>query len=305
MMSEGREMHWQYGQGRGFTAKYRVVTDDANDGPYTVMKSAGFKFGDRYNPGPASEADRSTFATSFNCDAVDGDPCLWIVTVGYGPWDANQVGNPDANPLNNPIDVSWGFREYAEVLTRDLNGRLVRNTAGDPFDPPVEYDDPRLMLTVIRNEPSLPLTMLPYRNAINSDPFAGFDPYFAKALPIQAKNLWHQDAGWYYEVTYQFEFLVPKIGGNVDGYRKKILSQGYRAISVVSGKQYHVTYKGIPVNSPVLLDSNGFTLGLYSDPYFIDTPAYPELPFSAFGFDTTAISGQRTGLDYSPTYSLI
>ena len=61
-------------------------------------------------------------------------------------------GGPMQNPLLQPIDVKWSNRSQEIVADIDINGNPVVNTAGDPFDPPLMEDDPRPVLTIVRNE---------------------------------------------------------------------------------------------------------------------------------------------------------
>lgn len=303
MMDQGcRSMRWDFTVGRSYTRKFRVITNTQNDGPRSVILQVASKLGDKYECSYNSSEKDFAYATAYAVDQVGEDGLEWIISIDYTPGNPNATGGgPDNNPLDVPIDVKWGFRDHEIVLERDINGDLVANTAGDPFDPPVTVDDPRLLMTVTRNEATFNFAwVVQYRNAINTDPFAGFDPYFCKVLNIEATNQFNQDVGWYYTVTYQFEFICPKVNDITDGFRKKILSQGYRALGRASGLPFHVSYKGVEVNSPVLLDEGGHALVSGAPAHFIDVPAYPELPFSVFNFDPDAISGQRTGLNYAP-----
>ena len=222
---------------------------------------------------------------------------------GYGWYNPLQAGGgKEQNPLDMPIEVSWALRDHETVLDTDQTGVTVLNTAGDPYDPPMVIDDPRLVMTIVRNEGAFNIGwVLAYRNAVNSDPFAGFPPLTSKVLNISSRSQWHQDAGWYYQTTYEFEFLTANIDYDTQtGFRRRVVSMGFRAISVVTGNPYHITLKGVPINSPMLLDKNGYLLGVNGTPYYQTFQAYPELPFSIFQFDPNAISGQRSGQNYAP-----
>jgi len=304
LKNEGsRSGRWELNSGRSYQRKLQVITDDVNDGPATVMAQVGAQYGDIYNPGYGTEGDRYCYCHSVDCDPVGDDGLQWEITLGFGWYDPNNAGGgPSQNPLAMPIEVSWGLRDHELVLDTDQAGNAVLNTAGDPYDPPVVIDDPRLVMTVVRNEPAFNIGwVVAYRNAVNSDAFAGFPPLTCKVLNISSRSQWHQDAGWYYQATYEFEFLTASIDYDTQtGYRRRVVSQGFRAISVVTGKPYHITLKGVPVNSPMLLDKNGYLLGLNEPPYWQVFQAYPELPFAVFGFDPAAISGQRSGHSAPP-----
>jgi hypothetical protein len=298
LMEEGtRSARWAVSSGRSYTRKFRAITNSRADGPVVILNSFGSKFGDRYNPPYNSlETDPNCYLTDLAIDAEGDDGLAWLISCTYSWYDSQFAGGGDKqNPLAMPIEVSWGLRDHELVLERDTDGKAVLNTAGDPFDPPIMIDEPRMEMTVVRNEPTTTLAwFLTYRNAINSDQFAGFDPFYSKVMNIQAKSQWHQDIGWYSQTTYVFEFLSPKVDDGGKGYRKSILNQGMRSIGT-GGKIQHILLRGVPVNTPMLLDQNGKLNALNADPYFLEIKAYPELPFSAFNFDPLAVSGQRAG----------
>ena len=66
--------------------------------------------------------------------------------------------------------------------------------------------------------------LVQYRNAVNSDVFAGFNPLLARVIDISSKSVCHQDIGWYYQATYQFEFK-PAMGQflGYSGYRRSVI----------------------------------------------------------------------------------
>jgi hypothetical protein len=302
-----RSGKWDVNSGRGYTRKLLVITNDKDDGPATVMAQVGSTYGDLYIPGYGSEFDNFCYCQSVDCQPVGDDGMMWELTLAYGWYNALVAGGgPTQNPLAMPIEVSWSLRDHETVLDTDQNGNAVVNTAGDPFDPPLVIDDPRLVMTVVRNESAFNVGwVIAYRNAVNSDAFAGFPPLTSKVLNISSRSQWHQDAGWYYQTTYEFEFLTASIDYDTNtGYRPRVLSQGFRAISSVDSKLYHMTIRGVPVNSPMLLDANGYQLGLKQQPYWQTFQAYPELPFAVFSFDPVAISGQRSGINSPPGGSL-
>ena len=296
-----RSASWSIEGGRSYQRKFRVASNSQNDGPAVALSALGMKYGDRYNPAyNVHEADLFAYAGSYTVEQEGEDGLDWVVTITYGWYDAlTSGGGPDQNPLLMPIEVSWNLRDHELVLEQDINGNAVLNTAGDPFDPPLVIDDPRLVMTVVRNEPIFTVNyVLQYRNAINSTPFAGFQPYYCKVLNIQSRSQFHQLIGYYYQTTYEFEFLSPKVNDNGMGYRKSILNQGMRALSVVTGKPYHITLHGQPINSPMLLRKSGILANPGDPPYFLTIQAYPELDFSIFGFDQAAISGTRSGFSW-------
>lgn len=313
MMGPGdRTARLDVGSGKAYSCRYRVLTNSQNDGPAAIIAGFGALYGQKYivgYPGGGSDSDTNAFLTGITCDSNSEDGIEWVITLNYSWYDANTIGGgPEQNPLLMPIEVSWGWRDQELPIGVDINGNAVLNTAGDPYDPPVAINDPRRMMTVVRNEAVISLSLhQDYQNAINTDPWAGYQPYFAHCLSIVPKNVFHQLVGWYYQTTYEFEFITPRQaqaqagsgkGGELQGFRKQIVNQGFRAIDQSTNKKYHVVYRGIPVSQPVLLDQNGAELPLNSPPIINVVQAYNELPFTdAFNFDDLAITGQRSGFN--------
>jgi hypothetical protein len=309
MMEEGsREAHWSLDGGRTYQRKFRCITNRQDDGPNTVLGQFGTNYGDLYNPSYNTSTEQDLFACvqAIDIEPEGNDGLMWIITLSYGWYNPLQAGGgKEQNPLQMPIEVSWALRDHEAVLQYDVNGNPVLNTAGDPYDPPVVIDDPRLVMTVVRNEAQFNVGwVLAYRNAVNSDPFAGFPALMCKVLNISSRSQWHQDVGWYYQTTYEFEFTTSQIDYDTQtGFREKIVSMGFRAISSVTGLPYHITLKGVPISAPMTLDKSGYLLGgNNTTPYYQTFQAYAELPFAVFGFDIGAISGQRSGYNYTPSF---
>jgi len=310
IMEDGaRSARIDAGTGHGYTVKFRCMTNTQNDGPAAIVAQLGLDniYGQQYINGTDNFSDDYSYLTGVSVDQVGNDGLEWIVTLNYSWYAAQTIGGgASQNPLLMPIDVSWGWRDYELPVLVDIDGNAALNKAFDPFDPPLLINDPRLTMMVVRNEAQISIPLIQqYRNAINSDAWAGWPPYFAHVLGITPKNVFHQAIGWYYQVTYEFEFITARQaqnsttpGGEPTGFRFQILNQGLRALDT-NNKKYHVTYRGVPVSQPVLLDDNGRELQLQATPTFIEVHAYPELPFATFNFDPIAITGMRTGFNSS------
>lgn len=307
-ISEARQGQWTADGGRSYTRGFRVLTNSPYDGPNTAIQATGINIGDEYiTITTGFEADMHAYVNEIRASPEEGDALGWIVTVQYGPYSALWCGGgPKQNPLLQPIDVTWGMSKNEIVADMDLNGKPILNTAGDPWDPPIMEDDPRPIMTVVRNEATWNLPLLvQYRNAINSDPFAGFDPLFVRVLAMSSKSVCHQDVGWYYQSTYEFEFKSPQgqfVGKN--GYRRTVYNQGMRAISQTSGQLITPSINGIPITHPIPLTRQGYRAKPTDAPYWNVYQTHPELPFAVFQFDPLAIIGQRTGFTegYGPPF---
>lgn len=296
---EERTGEWGTSEGRNFVRCFLVETNSLLDGPNVAIGSVGINRGDAYTPpGNQFEWDLNSYANRLS--ATLQDPLWWRVTIEYGPYSSLFAGGgPTQNPLLMPIDVSWSVSAHEYPADVDINGNAILNTAGDPYDPPLVEEEKRHILTVVRNEASYdPSLDQVYENAINSDDFAGYAPTYAKVIQIVPKSVFHQDVGWYYQRTYEFEFLNPNLPVNKNGYRRTVLNIGMRALSSVTNKKFHPSFGGIPITEPVLLSQSG-AVNLNSNPPFYNIyQLKPELPFSVFNFDQSVLIGQRTGFSY-------
>lgn len=299
---ESRQGAWTTNEGRKYTRVFRVLTNNQYDGPNVAIQAAGINRGDQYLPQGSDlglEQDTNAYCNTLSAVQEEGDSLGWIVTAEYGPYSTLWAGGgPAQNPLLQPIDVSWSERDQEVVADMDVDGKAIVNTAGDPYDPPIMDDDPRQVITIVRNEAMLNLPLLQlYRKAVNSDVFAGYNPLMVRVVSILPKSVFHQDIGWYYQVTYEFEALPPwSQYAGLYGWRRTVLNQGLRSINSTTGNLQHVTINGIPVTEPVLLDKNGYYKQNNPNvPYYNVYQLRPELPFAAFNFDPLALIGQRTG----------
>lgn len=263
---------------RTYTRTWQVITDDPNTGPITVTAAVPVAIGDRYTNDNGTEQDYGSFCISIRTTVVAEDGLQWNVVAEYGAFDPTQW--PE-NPLLKPPDIEWTFKPFEKTVDEDIDGNAVVNTAGDAFDPPLTCEDPRPVLMISRNEatfdPSLAYT---YKNAVNTDVFFGAEPSKCKVSQISGRRQWDQylssidqNGGFYWTVTYEFEFTP-------DTWQKKVLNQGLRKLNESTGQQEQITIGGAPITSPVLLDESGQPLEPGAEPYILEFRVYPEFAFA-------------------------
>lgn len=303
---------------RTYVRRWRVTAPSTDYGPRRVVQEVGVRRGDLYEIGTFTKVVGDNGAVSYvpvedwaerdlcYCNGIetqetdvegDEDGVDWIVTATYGVW------NPDKteSPLDEPPDLSWSFASYNRLADRayDDEGNLavpIVNTAGDPFDPPTEIDDPRPVLTVVVNLPYpqgySPARAYAYRNAVNADEFFSVPPGYVKAVPPVAQRLYHPECGFYWKVTYEFHF-------NPDGWLRTILNQGTRQLNAAGdGYASILTETGQLATDPVPLDQDGRALGPGDDPLFLDFAVYPVKPFVDFyGFGGPVDAGSGPGVN--------
>lgn len=292
---EGRSGKMDRMWARAYSRTWRVITDSPYDGAMAVRNAIPVGIGAAYVVRDAGgstilEQDLQSFALEVAA-AVEGtadDGCSWLVTVQYGPYDANTF---PANPIDHPLKISWGFAKYEKVVDETIpdpvttKTKAIVNSAGDYFDPPPTMDDSRPVLRIVRNEQTYsPTLALSWKDTINTDVWNGFAARTVKCGEIPAELRWNQECGYYYEVTYEFEI-------NPSGWKKEVLDQGLRKL--VSGAQQAITdSKGQPVTSPVLLDGSGAPLASGADPVFLQFSIYNEAAFSGLNLTLSGAPGQ-------------
>jgi len=180
----------------------------------------------------------------------------WVVTATYTTErtarDENDEPQAKTDPLTEPAQFDWSGEQFQRDAVTDNTGQLIGNAAGDPYDPPEQIDDSRLMCRVEKNVASIPTWLLDYQDAVNSTSFVldglPISPEQAKfqRLSLSRKQIRNDTL---YRVL-SFEIHLRR-----DGWRLKPLNQGFRDNT---GKQIQLpdgTYPTAPV--PLKADGSG------------------------------------------------
>jgi len=244
-----------------------VQTDNYNDDEWSVLTSGYVPT--RFAPHPGNPY---LLARDVNCAPHGNSRCHWKVTINYD----NQVdpAQNEENPLLRPGIDEWSFAQYQTIAVNDRDGKPIRNTVEQPFDPPVEKDESRLVLVYSRNEAYFPVALAEqYMDAINSDTFCGRPAGHVKCQNINATKQFENGTA-FYATRYEFHF-------NGKGWDKEILNRGTRYRLEAGGPYVHLT----PGLEPILLKANGTKLPDGSDPAaadYVTAKVYDKLPFSVF-----------------------
>jgi hypothetical protein len=286
-------MHWSFQQtggwyqaNRQYTNTLRVFTSSPFVGPIQVQQAVlgiGCVQGAYYrfplpelNPPTAeltpptspTEIDTGSFAQTIEIKQDADDARQWIVTIQYSSFDvAHEFGssntqNGSINPLEMAPEVHWSSAKFDSVYPTDLTGQPFRNTVGDPLENPPPREESRQVLNFTRNEAIyIESWAQQYRDSCNSDTFLGFSPYQVKCKDIQGKRIYTADYGYFWQVTYEFEFRIVNIvnqDGSVTtyGFEDLVLNTGLRKLGD-DGKPAQITIGGSLITSPILLDQDG------------------------------------------------
>lgn len=270
--SSSQDQLWK----RSYTLQWKVETDDPETGAKAVRTSVPAAIGQVYQT--STEADFGSFcqSVSASCDVEGG--MQWIVTAEYGAYDAGEFPR---DPTQWTPRISWGFAQFQRIADKDAEGNDIRNSATEPFDPPLQVDDSRPILQVVWNRPNFDESWAEtYRDTVNDGAFFGKDAKTVKCSNISANRVYNQDIGWFWEVTFEFQV-------NKDTWTRKLFDQGlYENDPDDDTKLRKIEINGVPTDVPLPLDGSGKLLPKDQDPVPLEFEVYKAMPFSDFGLDS-------------------
>jgi hypothetical protein len=284
MTGRTRDIDALQGYRREYIRHWWVLSNNPNEDPVAVSN-----YGEIPTLGDSYPTDSRAYCV--HKSARQGTPekerLKWTVTCKYATLTKEQKRRIDfPNPLDRPYEISSNFQTFTVICEKDIHGDVITNTVGQQFDPPVEKDDSRKVLTITKNYATHSGALgLAYQNAINSDTFLGAAPKTLRLRNISEHNEFEE-----YEVngtpievefwrrTYEFEYKA-------DEWTAKPLNQGRYQLE--SGELAVIEdADGNPVQDPVPLTTAGVAIAKASLPgaaVFLDFDVYNELPFSALG----------------------
>lgn len=271
------------GNQRTYTRSWLLVSNDPADSMYTVVtywsETTGLQKGSYYHT--ANESDTGSYLQHVSAHADGDDGLNWLLSADYKPYPMGATSN---SPLDQPAEITWSFQQTEKVCDKDIKGKAVCNSAGDPFSNPITCDMGRPILNITQNETNFDAgTACGYVDTVNSSSFQGCPARTVKCVNIGGQRVYDQQYGFYWKVSYEFAFRP-------ETWDKKILDAGFR-VSVGDGKittqnlgLKQITQKGIPISTPALLDGGG-GLGNAANPQWKTYEVYEKQPFS-FNFRT-------------------
>lgn len=282
---------------RRYTRTFQVVCDSTLDGPYQVGSALGIpRIGDIY--ATPTEFDFGARCTSVKPERDTDNLILWTVTAEY----SNKSENPEKSQAKKPLErrakISWQQEDSqrplqkATLIVENDDGTItefpdspIKNSASDHYDPPVEIQDPKVVLQIVKNQATFsPQLAFEYRKAVNADPFFGAAPGQWKVKQITGEEAFEEGLV-YWVVTYRFDFRE-------DGWDIVLLDAGYneRVVADSTGPTIKYDKKVIvgkdqtPLAKPSPLNGRGVPLDVDApDEAYVYTrwSHYPKKPYSA------------------------
>lgn len=192
----------------------------------------------------------------------------WTVTQNFTKWSAKNDtpgnGNENGDPSESDMGTLDCSKEYYDVpFVRDARtGKLILNSAGDPFTPTPAMRRAIRGFVFTRREKKNRLSLYEqYENVVNSDTWHGASPGTVLMESILPK--WD---GNVFNVTYSFKYKA-------DGWGEKYLDTGLRKLITENETKKRVPIMGdenAPIDSPVKLDGKGGVLA--DDDAGVDIP---------------------------------
>jgi len=239
---------------RRYTRVFRVTTDSNYDEAATILAHwACPRVGSRYS------GDVGAYCRRVRPRNESFSKRVWIVTAAY-----SSEAELQENPLQEAADINWNTEQFQQPYVKDKDNNAILNSAGYPYDPPVEDDDSRWTATVRKNVAAVPSWLLEYRDAVCSDTFVldglTIKPNEAKMQAISISNEQERNEVVYRVLTMRISLKyddrqhgVAEDNAVFKGWTRQILDAGFYDGSDDPCRDNH----GNPVTAPVPLDGAG------------------------------------------------
>jgi len=190
--------------GREATIIFDVTTDDVNDNLVAVLRDPGIpQYPSSYSVG--NDSDPGLFLDNKSGIRDPKSRTKWKVTCNFLTTERDKAETVLDNPLLEPVTRNWRTAKEPIPFERDALGKIVANTLGYPFDPPLE-DQSRYEIGIfVRNEKTFDnVAALTFIDHVNADVFADFPAGQVLIDDITADERFHGTIGSYFVVTYTF-----------------------------------------------------------------------------------------------------
>jgi hypothetical protein len=284
---EGRSGKADSKYSRNYTRNFIVKTDSATYGPYYAGSHPSLPVLWAAHP-----EDAKARVTTISPTQDGADPTLWRVTVEYSYPDLGQgTGDPkidtqqqgqdpadrQENPLSRLNDYQISTSTYPYAVTQTIYGQAIKNTAGDPFLPPIEIQKMGATITVGTNQTSSPsAAWLQSVGCLNSNSML-IGPYSVSAAQVRldsiSAQLTNENSVKYWRWTLVFQYRAD--------WAFVLLNQGRRQLNGGVAVPIYDKATGLEVSAPVPLDAAGAALSPAGTPVWLTFHCYPRVTFPA------------------------
>lgn len=239
------------GKVRSYTRNFRVQTDtkaeDAATLSLLLADIPSFPVNGDSHPNDA-------FATARRAKFSITNPLHWNVSIEY-----STEQETEETPEEHPIEISWDGEELTRAIVKDLDGKAIVNSAGDPFETQ-EIDEVQLSPTIKARAEFVPLWVKDYTNVVNDSGIIVDGLEFEKGharikkIPISTVKK---------TTKYSYREITIKIYIDGKGHQLELLNQGFRerdAIASTKRKAILNVHDKTPIQKPALLDADGIAI---------------------------------------------
>ena len=207
---------------------------------------------------------------------------VWTVTVH-----ASSEYPVTQNPHDEPFIAEWGTEAYRRIFMYDQAGHGILNSAGDYYDPAVEEDDDRLLVSVQKNLSAIPIWLLSYRRSCNTA--AWTVDRRPRCPPARRGSATCGSRAGRSATASGFRVFSYACHLSDEPWDRKILDAGFRSKDVLdaNGQPTEILINGMRPTTPVLLDGQGKrlqnpspTTAVYNTHVLLKTLDYSVLPVS-------------------------
>ncbi len=194
---------------RTYKLKYRIETDDPDDGPEEIINNASLPaVGSTYSVD--NDSDPWAFRTpvaKITQQVTGGEPSLqWIAEIEFTTKPMFRCNTNDIeNPLSEPQKISGSFSNGTKKATKDKDDNSIVTTSFEIV--PVEFDESYPTVVIEQNVATLGLsTFAPMVDTVNDATLWGLSSRKIKLAKATWQRKLYGTCTYYY--TRRFEFHV-------------------------------------------------------------------------------------------------
>lgn len=281
----GRSGEYNDDFSREYSIPYRVEFDGmdvspgiAGTAPGIPVLYAEYNFGD--------DIDFGARAIRIHAEQDREAPRWWNVDVTFRTLSSDPAENIVAeNPLERAPKIQVKRTIVEEVIVGVVDtantdspeddtfiAGPMKNSAGEPFDPPPTYERTLVSIVVTKNMPFFEPDWLTLNDCVNSSVFLGKPPRTIK-LSIDDSEREFENGYAFWPVTFEFRYRK-------ETWDRRTLDQGTYYFEGDEKQTFETSDGASRVGN---LDGDGGKLAADADPVFLRDRVYPEYDFNALG----------------------
>jgi len=205
--------------------------------------------GERSIPAQGESHEKNEYLKAREPTGRKTSPTMCEIMVNYMGWSSPE-GEED--PENWETQYSWSTATSVVPIDEDVDGNPIVNVNKEAFDPPPTREHHDTVVTIVHHinesrwDPSDKIT---YENTLNSEDTV----LDGKTVPAGTARITSYDAEHVIEGEYSYVKLTIVVAIREDGWKLRILNQGYKD---AAGDEFKDA-KGTPRAAPTLLDVVG------------------------------------------------